>query len=131
MVELKRELGLKEVVATIVTGVIGGGLFISAIQIQSDVSIGSGIIIAFILAAIPSIIIALCYAVLAPIFPESGGEYVFVSRMFRPVYRIHRYVGTMVRYDCYHCSDGSWGCHSHSKFFQYGRIARCRFIYYC
>ena len=31
MVELRRELGLKEVVATIVTGVSGGGLFISAI----------------------------------------------------------------------------------------------------
>ena len=76
MVELRRELGLKEGVATIVTGVIGSGLFISAIQIQSDTPIGSGII----LAAIPSIVIALCYAVLAPIFPKSGGEYVFVSR---------------------------------------------------
>lgn len=84
MVELKRELGLKEVVATIVTAVIGGGLFISAIQIQSDVPIGSGIIIAFILAAIPSIIIALCYTVLATIFPKSGGEYVFVSRILDP-----------------------------------------------
>ena len=84
MVELRRELGLKEVVATIVTGVIGGGLFISAIQIQSDTPIGSGIILAFILAAIPSIIIAMCYAVLAPIFPKSGGEYVFVSRILDP-----------------------------------------------
>ena len=84
MAELKRELGLKEVVATIVTGVIGGGLFISAIQIQSDAPIGSGIILAFILAAIPSIVIALCYAFLAPIFPKSGGEYVFVSRILDP-----------------------------------------------
>jgi len=84
VVELRRELGLKEVIATIVTGVIGGGLFISAIQIQSDTPIGSGIILAFILAAIPSIVIALCYAVLAPIFPKSGGEYVFVSRILDP-----------------------------------------------
>ena len=40
MVKLKRELGLKEVVATIVTSVIGGGLFLSVVQIQSEVSIG-------------------------------------------------------------------------------------------
>jgi len=57
MVELRRELGLKEVVATIVTGVIGGGLFIYAIQIQSDAPIGSGIILAFILMQFPQLLL--------------------------------------------------------------------------
>jgi len=84
VVELKRELGLKEVVATIVTSVIGGGLFLSVVQIQSEVNIGSSVIFAYILAAVPSIIIALCYTVLATIYPQSGGEYVFISRILDP-----------------------------------------------
>ena len=84
MVELRRELGLKEVVATVVTNVIGVGLFISTVQIQSKVDIGSGVILAFIIAAIPTILIALSYSVLATIFPSSGGEYVFISRILDP-----------------------------------------------
>ncbi len=79
--ELKRELGLKEVVATVVTAVIGGGLFISTVQIQSKVAVGSSIIFSYIIAAIPAFFMALCYAVLSSTLPSSGGEYVFVSRI--------------------------------------------------
>ena len=83
-VGLKRELGLKEVVATVVTSVIGGGLFLTTIQIQDKVPIGSSVIFSYILAAIPAIFIALCYAVLSSAIPASGGEYVFVSRIIDP-----------------------------------------------
>ena len=82
--ELKRELGLKEVVATVVTAVIGGGLFISTVQIQSKVAVGSSIIFSYIIAAIPAFFMALCYAVLSSALPSSGGEYVFVSRIVDP-----------------------------------------------
>ena len=84
MVEFKRELGLKEVVATIVTAVVGGGLFLSTIQIQSKVPVGSSIILSYLLAAIPAFFMALCYAVLSSALPSSGGEYVFVSRILDP-----------------------------------------------
>jgi len=84
MEELKRELGLKEVVATVMTAVIGGGLFISTIQIQSVTRVGSGIIISYIMAAIPAFLVALCYAVLSSAIPSSGGEYVFISRILDP-----------------------------------------------
>ncbi|RLF43789.1 MAG: amino acid transporter, partial [Thermoplasmata archaeon] len=63
--ELKRELGLKEVVATVVTSVIGGGLFLTTVQIQNKIPVGSSVIFSYILAAIPAIFIALCYAVLS------------------------------------------------------------------
>jgi len=82
--ELKRELGLKEVVATVVTAVIGGGLFISTVQIQSKVAVGSSIIFSYIIAAFPAFLMALCYAVLSSALPSSGGEYVFVSRIVDP-----------------------------------------------
>ncbi len=82
--ELRRELGLKEVVATVVTAVIGGGLFLSTIQIQSKVDVGSSIIFSYIIAAFPAFFMALCYAVLSSALPSSGGEYVFVSRIVDP-----------------------------------------------
>lgn len=82
--ELRRELGLKEVVATVVTAVIGGGLFLSTIQIQSKVPVGSAIIFSYIIAAFPAFFMALCYAVLSSTLPSSGGEYVFISRIIDP-----------------------------------------------
>ena len=84
MVELKRELGLKEVVATVVTSVIGGGLFLTTIKIQDKIPVGSAVIFSYILAAIPALFIALCYAVLSSAMPSSGGEYVFISRIVDP-----------------------------------------------
>ncbi len=84
MEELRRELGLKEVVATVMTSVIGGGLFISTIQIQSVARVGSGIIISYLMAALPALLVALCYAVLSSAMPSSGGEYVFISRILDP-----------------------------------------------
>jgi APA family basic amino acid/polyamine antiporter len=84
MVKLQRELGLKEVVATVVTSVIGGGLFLTTIQIQDKVPIGSSIIFSYLLAAIPALCIALCYVVLSSALPSSGGEYVFISRILDP-----------------------------------------------
>jgi len=84
MVTLRRELGLKEVVATVVTSVIGGGLFLTTIQIQDKIPIGSSVIFSYMLAAIPALFIALCYAVLSSAMPSSGGEYVFISRVIDP-----------------------------------------------
>lgn len=84
MVRLKRELGLKEVIATVVTSVIGGGLFLTTIQIQDKIPIGSSIILSYVIAAIPALFIALCYGVLSSALPSSGGEYVYISRIVDP-----------------------------------------------
>ncbi len=84
MVELSRELGLKEVIATVVTSVIGGGLFLTTIQIQDKIPIGSSIILSYMIAAIPALFIALCYGVLSSAIPSSGGEYVYISRIVDP-----------------------------------------------
>ena len=84
MIKLRKELGLKEVIATVVTSVIGGGLFLTTIQIQDKIPIGSSVIFSYILAAIPALFIALCYAVLSSAMPSSGGEYVFISRIVDP-----------------------------------------------
>ncbi len=82
--ELKRELGLREVVATVMTSVIGGGLFLTTVQIQNKVYVGSNVIFAYIIAAIPALFIALSYAVLSSTIPGSGGDYLYISRILDP-----------------------------------------------
>ena len=82
--ELQKELGIKEVIATVVTSVIGGGLFLTTIQIQDKIPVGSSIIFSYMIAAVPALFIALCYAVLSSALPSSGGEYIFISRVVDP-----------------------------------------------
>ncbi len=82
--ELKRELGLKEVVATVMTSVIGGGLFLTTVQIQNKVLVGSNVIFSYMIAALPAFFIALCYAVLSSTIPGSGGDYLYISRILDP-----------------------------------------------
>ena len=113
--KLKRELGLKEVVATVVTAVIGGGLFLSTIQIQSKVPVGSAIIISIILAAIPAFFMAICYAVLSSAMPSSGGEYI-CEQNSGSIYWFYNYMGTVVCNDCGHCCDGGGRYYTYNKF---------------
>lgn len=82
--ELKRELGLKEVVATVMTSVIGGGLFLTTVQIQDKVFVGSNVIFSYLIAAIPAFFIAMSYAVLSSAIPGSGGDYLYISRILDP-----------------------------------------------
>ena len=82
--ELRRDLGLKEVVATVMTSVIGGGLFLTTVQIQNKVLVGSNIIFSYMIAAIPAFFIALCYAVLSSTIPGSGGDYLYISSILDP-----------------------------------------------
>ncbi len=82
--ELKKELGMKEVIATVMTSVIGGGLFLTTVQIQKQVPVGSNVIFSYLIAAIPAFFVALSYAVLSSAIPASGGDYIYISRILDP-----------------------------------------------
>lgn len=81
---LKRELGIWDVIATIFTIVIGGGIFLAAVHVQGEILIGSNIIWAYLIAAIPALLVAISYAILSSALPFTGGEYYFISRIFDP-----------------------------------------------
>ena len=82
--QLTRGLGLTSVIATILTGVIGGGLFITTVQVQTEVLIGSNLVLAYLIAAVPAFFVVLCYAVLASAIPATGGDYIYISRVIDP-----------------------------------------------
>lgn len=46
---------------------------------------GSSMELATILATVSGVLIGVCYALLSSVYPRSGGEYVFISRIIHPV----------------------------------------------
>jgi APA family basic amino acid/polyamine antiporter len=75
MVELRRQLGLKEALALGIGGTIGGGIFV-LVGTAAGVA-GPAVLLSFSLAFIASLSIALPYAELASRYPSAGGGYAF------------------------------------------------------
>ncbi len=78
---LRRELGLLALVATGVGSMVGAGINIVPFVLQRTVpGIGPWVLPAYMLAAVPAILAALCYAMLGSAMPRAGGSYVYASR---------------------------------------------------
>ena len=82
---LKRNLGLLGLIATGISSMIGASIYIVPFQIQKTVpGIGPYVGIAFIIAAIPSLLAAFSYAILSSAMPRAGGTYIYASRSMHP-----------------------------------------------
>jgi APA family basic amino acid/polyamine antiporter len=81
---LEKGLGLKDAIALVVGTIIGTGIFLkAAIMTQTAGSIAA-VMLAWVVAAVLSLLGALCYAELGSRMPESGGEYVFLKKGWHP-----------------------------------------------
>jgi APA family basic amino acid/polyamine antiporter len=80
--ELRRELGLKEAVAIGIGGTVGGGIFV-LVGVAGGKA-GPAALIAFSLAFVASLFIALPYAELACRLPMAGGGYAFARQVLGP-----------------------------------------------
>ncbi len=112
MRELKKELGLKEVIATVTSAVIGAGLFLTTVQIQGEYPIGSNVIFSYMVAALPAVFISLCYATLASAMPRTGGDYTFISRILDPYLGLiitwARWLGMIATISAFSIGDSPW-----------------------
>ncbi len=82
---LSRELGLLGLVATGICSMIGAAINVIPFMIQRNVpGIGPYVLPAYLFAAIPAILAALAYAILASAMPRAGGSYVYASRALNP-----------------------------------------------
>ena len=78
---LAREMGLAGLTATGVCSMVGAGINVIPFMIQRNVpGIGPFVLPAFGFAAVPAVLAAIAYAVLASAMPRAGGSYVYVSR---------------------------------------------------
>ena len=81
-VELKRQLGLYTAIFVIIADMIGTGIFVTTGQALGITS-HSGVVLAlWVLGGLIAITGSLCYAELASMWPQSGGEYVYLRKIF-------------------------------------------------
>ena len=82
---LAREMGLAGLTATGVCSMVGAGINVIPFMIQRNVpGIGPFVLEAFAFAALPAVLAALAYAILASAMPRAGGSYVYASRGLHP-----------------------------------------------
>lgn len=82
---LSRQLGLMGLIATGVCSMLGASINVVPFMIQRHVpGIGPYVLPAFIFAALPAILAALAYSMLATAMPRAGGSYIYASRGLNP-----------------------------------------------
>jgi basic amino acid/polyamine antiporter, APA family len=85
MSKQRRQLGMFDGAALVVSTVIGAGIFTVPSIVASLTGSGSGFIAVWVVGGVLAIAGALSYAELASRFPDAGGEYVYLREAFGPV----------------------------------------------
>ena len=82
---LTRQLGIWGLAATGICSMLGAGVNVVPFMLQRNVpGIGSGVLAAYLFAAVPALLAALAYAILASAMPRAGGSYIYASRGLHP-----------------------------------------------
>ena len=82
---LLRELGLGSLAATGICSMLGASVYVVPFMIQRNVpGIGPWVLPTFLFAALPALLAALAYAILASAMPRAGGSYLYASRGLNP-----------------------------------------------
>jgi basic amino acid/polyamine antiporter, APA family len=80
--QFKRAMGFVDAVAVVVGSMIGSGIFIVSAQTARDVGSSGYLLLCWVLAGVLTVAAALCYSELAAMFPQAGGQYVFLRRTY-------------------------------------------------
>jgi APA family basic amino acid/polyamine antiporter len=86
MAELKRELGLASAAAIVVGTIIGSGIFLVPRTMVQNVGSVERVFLVWVVGGLLSLAGALTYAELAAMLPEAGGEYVYLTQAYGPVW---------------------------------------------
>lgn len=82
---LQRQLGLISLAATGICSMLGASVYVVPFMIQRNVpGIGPYVLPAFLFAAVPALLAACAYAILASAMPRAGGSYIYASRGLSP-----------------------------------------------
>jgi len=80
--ELQRQLGLPTAILVVVASMIGTGIFITTGELLAMTHNALIILVLWIVALVVAITGSLCYAELAAMWPDVGGEYVYLKKTF-------------------------------------------------
>lgn len=79
-----RQLGLVSATALVVATMVGTGIFTTSGLLLADLREPWAVLVVWLVGAVFAGLGALCYGALSRAIPESGGEYLFVSRTLHP-----------------------------------------------
>lgn len=82
---LERKLGLFPVTNIVVANMIGTGIFVTSGLLMAGLNNPLAMIILWAAGGGMALLGALCYGELGAAFPDAGGEYVFLSKLFHPL----------------------------------------------
>jgi basic amino acid/polyamine antiporter, APA family len=83
---LLRKLGLGSATALVVANMIGTGIFTSTGFLAGDLGTSRAVLASWVVGGICALLGAICYSELALNFPQSGGEYLYLSRTYGPTW---------------------------------------------
>jgi APA family basic amino acid/polyamine antiporter len=82
--ELKRQLGPVTGVLIIIADMIGTGIFMTTGNVLGMTGDAFLVLVLWCLGGVAALAGTLCYAELAALWPEAGGEYVYLKKIFGP-----------------------------------------------
>ncbi len=83
--ELKRQIGLVTAMMIIIADVIGTGIFMTTGEVLSMTGSALTVLVLFGVGGVIALTGSLCYAELATMWPEDGGEYVYLKKIYGPL----------------------------------------------
>lgn len=84
IIQAPRQIGLLSATTLVVASMIGTGVFTTSGFLLADLKCPVLVLAAWVLGGVLAGLGALCYGALARQIPESGGEYIFLSRTLHP-----------------------------------------------
>lgn len=81
----KKSIGFYAAISIVISNMIGVGVFTSLGYQVLDLKQGSSIMILWLLGGLTALLGALCYGEIGVVFPRSGGEYNYLSKIYHPI----------------------------------------------
>lgn len=82
----KRAMGLLDATAVVVGSMIGSGIFIVSAETARLLGAPGWLMLAWIAASLMTFSAAVCYGELAAMYPQAGGQYIFLRQAYGPLY---------------------------------------------
>src|ERR1700738_3063319 len=81
----KRAMTLLDATAVVVGSMIGSGIFIVSAETSRQLGAPAWLLISWIVASLLTFSAAVCYSELAAMYPQAGGQYIFLRQAYRPL----------------------------------------------
>jgi APA family basic amino acid/polyamine antiporter len=81
-----RGLGLLDATNLVAGGMIGSGIFVVSQDIAAGVGTPGWLLMSWIVVAVMTLLVSLAYGEMAAMFPQAGGQYVYLRESYSPMF---------------------------------------------